>query len=114
MKLLDELESSEPLQAGGTHMKVRVDELRQLTEILFTHLEAEGRQEFDIDDDYYWVIPSEQRYNPLEAPKELTLGQLTDEWEWLSQVRQGQSEPIAYHLVWLSSVLCRVGEKIVK
>jgi hypothetical protein len=95
-------------------MKVRVEELRTIAQILFEHLEASGRHEFEIDDDYYWVIPSEQLYDPTKDPKDLGLDQLTDNWEWLSRVRSGEQEPIAYHLVWLGAILRWVGEKVVR
>ena len=95
-------------------MKVRVAELRQITEMLFEHLESEGKHEFDIDDDYYWTIGPDQLYNPMTDPKELGLEQLTDNWEWLSRVRNREQEPLAYHLVWLAAILRWIGERVVR
>jgi hypothetical protein len=48
-----------------------------------------------------------------EEPSELTVGQLSEDWKELQQISSGQKLPIAYALVWLSSVLRFVGSKIV-
>jgi hypothetical protein len=95
-------------------MKIRLAELRQVAEMLFDHLEAQGNDEFDIADDYYWTIRREQLYDPLKDPTELGLDQLTDNWEWLNSVRSGEAAPTAYHLVWLAAFLRWVGERHVR
>jgi hypothetical protein len=95
-------------------MKVRLAELRQVAEMLFDHLEAEGNDEFDINDDYYWKIPPEQLYDPTKDPTELALEQLTDNWGWLNRGRSGEAAPTAYHLVWLAAFLRWVGERVVR
>ena len=93
-------------------MKVLVSELRQVTNVLFDHLETSGQHEFDIDDDYYWTVSAEQLYNPTKDPTNFGLEQLTDNWQWLSRIRTGEAEPIAYHLVWLGAFLRWIGEKV--
>jgi len=91
-------------------MIVKVEELRGIADRLFEHLEQSGVKEVDIDQDYYWIVPEEQRYDPREQPKELVLGQLSDDWKELRDVLRGEP-PIAYRLVWFASVLRAVGEK---
>lgn len=95
-------------------MKVPVSELRQVANSLFDHLEAEGQHEFDIEDDYYWKISAEQLYDPTKDPTDFGLEQLTDNWQSLSRVRSGETEPIAYHLVWLAAFLRWIGERVVR
>ena len=95
-------------------MKVTISELRSISENLFVHLEKMGLDTIDIENDFYWVISEEKRYNAYNEPKEFTLGQLTDDWSELKQILQGENEPIAYALAWLSSILRVIGEKVVR
>jgi hypothetical protein len=94
-------------------MQVSVSELRTISEQLFLHLENTGYNSVDNSTDYYWNIPTEFRYNPYEEPKELDLGQLTDDWENLHKILEGTTDPIGYALVWLSTVLRAVGETVI-
>lgn len=91
-------------------MKISTKELRESIEQLLSHLEETGTTEFEIEEDYYWSVPPADRYSPYEEPKELTLGQLSDDLEELRAIRDGEKEPVGYALVWLAAVLSRVGE----
>lgn len=90
-------------------MKVSTDELRKSALLLLQHIEASGQTEFEIAEDFYWDIPSEQKYKPYEKPTELTMGQLSDDWIEVTRMTGGTRVPVAYGLVWLSAVLRRVG-----
>lgn len=93
-------------------MKVNIADLRKLSEILLNHLEAGGHSQVEIAEEYYWYVPTKERYQPYVEPKGLTLGQLTDDWAELQKILGGQSEPIDYGLVWLSTILRVIGEKV--
>jgi hypothetical protein len=95
-------------------MKVLVSDLRHIANALFDQLEAAGQHEFNIEDDYYWTISAEQRYDPTKAPTDFELEQLTDNWRWLNRIQTRAAEPIAYHLVWLAAFLRWIGEKVVR
>lgn len=95
-------------------MQISVAELREVCEVLLRHLESSGVNTIDIEKDYYWNVPVDQRYTPYEEPSSLDLGQLTDNWSELQRLRSGESEPIAYGLVWLSAILRVVGEEVVR
>lgn len=92
-------------------MRITTAELRKATDALLSHLEKSGHTTVDVDQDFYWSIASEQRYDPYTVPKELSMGQLTDDWAEVSSIMQGEKEPVGYALVWLSSILRAVGEK---
>ena len=94
-------------------MNVKVSELRAVSDLLFTYLEESGRMEFDVREDYYWEISKEEVYDPYKEPKDLTMGQLSDDWSRLEAILKGESPPIGYALVWLSAILRIVGEKSV-
>ena len=94
-------------------MNLKVSELRAIVNRLFTYLEETGRSEFEISEDYYWFIEEDEVYDPLKEPKALTMGQLSDDWNELSDILKGESPPIGYAFVWLSAILRIVGEKSV-
>lgn len=94
-------------------MNVKVAQLRAIADRLFAYLEETGRKEFDVDEDYYWEISKEELYDPSKDPKDLTIGQLSHDWERLESILDGEDPPIGYALVWLSSILRIVGEKSV-
>lgn len=91
-------------------MKITTDELRRATNTLFDYLDRTGQREFEIDDDFYWVIAEEERYAPYVEPKTLLMGQLSDDVEEVKRIADGSGTPVGRALVWLAAVLRRVGE----
>ena len=92
-------------------MRVSVEELREAFDRLVAHLEATGQEAFEIDDDFYWDVPCEVRYDPYRKIEGATLGQLSDDWNEVLSMLAGHRPPLGYGLVWLSVVLRRIGEK---
>jgi hypothetical protein len=92
------------------NMNVKLVDLHWMSERIFEHLRELGVESVDIPVDYYWNIPKGQIYNPYQQPTELDLGQLTDDWRELQKLTDPESQPIAYHLVWLSTILRAIGE----
>jgi len=95
------------------NVKVKVIELRAIADRLFAYLEETGRNEFEVSDDYYWAISKEEVYDPSKDPKDLTIGQLSDDWNELGAILKEERPPIAYALVWLSAILRNIGERSV-
>ena len=94
-------------------MSVTLEELRRITATLYDHLETRGVRTIDLDGDYYWSIPREQRNDPTQEPTVKSIGQLSDDLEELRRIQRGETEPIGYALVWLASILREVGEQTV-
>lgn len=90
-----------------------LDELEQITQVLFRHLRDKGRLQFELTEDYYWHVSKDERYNPGVTPKALDLGQLTDDLNQLRRAASGESEVVAFDLTELASILTFVGEEIV-
>lgn len=91
-------------------MKVSVAELRKAAEILFNHLEGTGQIAIEIDDDFYWQVPASERYDSYKSPENHTIGQLSDDWDEIQKLVRGNRAPVGFALVWLASILRRVGE----
>jgi hypothetical protein len=96
-------------------VKIQLSDLRRATDALFDHLERTGRTEIDLTEDFYWSIPEKRLYSMYSPPpeSELTMGQLSDDWNEVAKIASGQRAPIAYALVWLSSLLRFIGSKLV-
>lgn len=95
-------------------MKIKIEELELITKKLFQHLRNQKILELDINEDFYWNIDFNERYNPYQKPSNLDLGQLEDDWNELCKIINSDSEPISFAFVWLSSILRIIGEKTVK
>lgn len=62
-------------------MKIQIEEIEKVITLLLFKLKESKGSEIELSSDYYWDISIEQMYNPYEEPKEITLGQLSDDWE---------------------------------
>ncbi len=91
-------------------MKITTDELRRATTALLDYLDETGQREFEINEDYYWVIAEEERYAPYAQPKTLLMGQLSDDINEVKRMAAGTGVPVGRALVWLAAVLRRLGE----
>jgi hypothetical protein len=96
-------------------MRIQLSELRRAADSLFDHLERTGRTEIEVTEDFYWSIPEKHLYSVYAPPPEsnLTVGQLSDDWNEVAKIASGQRPPIAYALVWLSSLLRFIGSTLV-
>ncbi len=92
-------------------MQITLEELRRVTDRLYDHLASRAHQTIDVPDVYYWSIPRDQRVDRYDEPKEFTIGQTSDDWEELRKISAGESDPLGYGLVWLSSILREIGEQ---
>ena len=65
---------------------INLAELRQISEILFSHIEEAYGQTVALPVDYYWDIPDAELYAMDAEPTQLSVGQLSEDWEFLSKM----------------------------
>lgn len=94
-----------------TQMNILAGEFLEVMRIIIDHLEATQPTVIDVKEDYCWHIPNSERYDPYKKPSELTLGQLSDDWSELRKLLDRDRVPAGLDLVWLASILRRLGEK---
>ena len=92
-------------------MDIELSQLKTLLLLEIDHLEKMGYEQIEIPVDYYWNVPQDIRYDPYKEPQNLDLGQLTDDWQELQKVLQGDRDPLAFDLVWISTILRAIGER---
>lgn len=91
-------------------MKIRIEQLRAAADFLLNRLGEHEVEEFELDQDFYWEIDPQGLYDPLHPPTELTLGQLSHDWERLEEIMAKRQPPVGLALVWLAAILKRTGE----
>jgi TorA maturation chaperone TorD len=91
-------------------MIVDIEELRAIIAKLLDAVETNGGK-VEIEADYYWDVPNDDRYDSYASPTQLTIGQLSDDWNELKRIGRGDAAALPYALVWASSVLRRIGEQ---
>ena len=92
-------------------MRVDLDTIEVAFAKIVARMREAGADAVDLSDDFYWFIPREERYNPHAAPRNMTMGQLTDDWNEVRKIANGDAPPIAYSLCWLAAILTAAGER---
>ncbi|NQX38117.1 hypothetical protein SAMN05421820_101124 [Pedobacter steynii] len=64
-------------------MKIKLEDIEQMISVLLLRYKEANGNEIEIENDFYWDFASNEIYNPMEEPKDLSLGQLTDDWDTL-------------------------------
>ena len=85
-------------------MKINIDEVHKITSLLLTKLKESNGNEVEIKNDYYWDISGDELYNPYEEPKDITLGQLSDDLGEIQRLIESD-DAIMYDLNRLGNIL---------
>lgn len=91
-------------------MEVSTRDLREILDKVLDHVEEGGITHLNVERDFYWSIPAESRYDSYATPEDLTVGQLSEDWQNLQAILDGRRDALRYALVWLGRILEAVGE----
>jgi len=94
-------------------MEIKLEELKEICNLLIQHIVEKGINSVNLKVDYYWNVPQPQIYDPYQKPSELDLGKLSDDWNELTKILRAQKEPLGYDFVWLAAILRAVGENVI-
>ncbi|MEL6152469.1 MAG: hypothetical protein AAFQ78_00375 [Bacteroidota bacterium] len=88
-------------------MQIKKNDLLDIIDILKDQVSSNFDDTIEIDsEDFYWQILSpNELYDPTHYPKELGLGQISDDWEELSRLQNEDEIPISYDLKRLAVIL---------
>jgi hypothetical protein len=93
-------------------MKISVDELKIIHELIIKHMEISGFEQFELDGDYYWYVSADERENFEKKPK-LCVGSLQDDLNELKKIVGTQQVSIV-DLDRFANVFIAIGEAISK
>ena len=62
--------------------------------------------------DSYWDCPYPQMHDVSMQPSDLTVGQLSDDFDFVKLVRRGQRADVSYNLVHIAPLLRYIGETV--
>lgn len=91
-------------------MNINIKELKEITDTLFSYLDEMNVQEIKCEEDYYWIIPKEKRYDSYEEPDKFTIGQLSENWTFLAKMVE-EKRVVGPSFTWLASIFQILGEK---
>jgi hypothetical protein len=70
-------------------MKINISEIQNITTILLTKLSVSKGNEIELENDFYWDISTTEIFNPYAPPKDISLGQLSDD---IDAIKSGLKE----------------------
>ena len=91
-------------------MRIQSSEVRLWFEAIMSHYESTHGGSIELDDDYFWDIPAEARYQIENRPSEITIGQLSENVELLRR-SAALGDEMSYDFVWLAGLLAYLGTK---
>lgn len=94
-------------------MQIEIERVKCAINRILEHIIENKGEKIKLDDDFYWNISREEIYNPYQKPKKFDIGQLSDDLMEINKIASGENSPISFGLVWASSLLRAIGEKIV-
>lgn len=93
-------------------MRVEIDQLRTVMNMLLDQLQESHGSSVDLDVDYYWWIDKDDLYDSYDRPTKLTIGQLSEDWEFLNGILAGRTDPLPFAFVWVGTILRAIGETV--
>lgn len=92
-------------------MKINLRDVKTITNRLLDHLiETRGLEQVEVEKSFYWSVPAEDRYEVEKDPGQLDVGDVRDDWEFVSTLLDDENQPVAYQLTELAPVLQCLGE----
>lgn len=87
-------------------MQISIEQLREAIDLLLLKIKESKGDIIEIENDYYWVIDEAELYDPYSEPKEMGLGQLSDDIMELKKLLKSPDDSIIfYHLKIVSEIL---------
>jgi len=86
-------------------MKIRIDDLSKVINVLLSNLSDSLGNEIDISNDFYWDISEEQLYNPYEKPNDLSLGQISDDLNEVNRLCVNDRDVVPYDIKRVAEIL---------
>ncbi|MDP9957290.1 hypothetical protein J2X97_002956 [Epilithonimonas hungarica] len=93
-------------------LKISTADIKKIIQFLLSKLEnLDENSYFKLDEDLYWNILDEELYDVYKIPSDLTIGSITEDWEFLQAILEDKREMIDYDLYKLATILKILGKE---
>jgi hypothetical protein len=94
-------------------VEIKVADLRVIIDRILDHIERDlGHTTVKLDQDNYWDVADDERYDFTKTPGNFEHGQLRDDWEFLSSILDDKEQAVSLMLAHVAPLLRRMGEQI--
>lgn len=96
-------------------VELDIRELKTVIDAIFDHIINDVKVEkltVQGDRDFYWDVPADKLYAVKEAPPQLDVGKLADDWEFLQAILKDKSQSVALMLIHVAPLLRHIGQEI--
>ena len=94
-------------------VEIKLSELRLVINRILDHIEHDlGQASVQLNQDDYWEVADTERYDLTKSPDGYVVGQLHDDWEFLSSILRDKDQAIALMLIHAAPLLRCIGEEI--
>lgn len=94
-------------------LEINIAELRLAINRILEHIEHDlGHATVSLQEDDYWDVANQERYDFTKSPENFEHGQLHDDWEFLSSILNDKNQAVALMLIHVAPLLRCVGEQV--
>ncbi|WP_143326058.1 hypothetical protein [Vandammella animalimorsus] len=84
---------------------IKISELREMANKIFDEFEQMGCSEFVLNEDFYWDIHENERYDLKREPEGCAVGQLFDDIYFLRKMLEGEEAVCSIMFIHLAPIL---------
>ena len=96
-----------------TQCEVNLSDLRRKINLIFDHIEIDlGITQITLDQEDYWHAMPPEKYDVRHEIKDLGIGKLSDDWEFLCNMTDDRREAVALMLLHVAPLLECIGEQV--
>lgn len=93
-------------------MKISIEELRIAAQRTLEYVGEKYGDEVELDQDYYWSLPKEAKYDVLKETKVSQVGSLAEDYRQIEKLVTGGHDAVGYDLVYLAAIFRALGEEL--
>jgi hypothetical protein len=86
-------------------MGIDIELLEKAISTTLSAIKEQSGNSIHVPVDYYWSIPAKSLFDVYVRPAELSIGQVSEDWNWLQEIAEGKKSPTPQAMAWLASIL---------
>jgi len=94
--------------------EIKIAELRKIVNAVLDRIEASGQKTVALEQNFYWDVPEETRYDVNAQPTEFDIRSLIDDWDCVRFALDETEEPIVDQMIELAPILRYLGDTLRK